>query len=193
MKREKLIELLETYEPTQEEQTFKERMLSFIRKHADCFERSLEIGHITASAWLLNKDHSQALLMHHRKLDMWVQPGGHCDGDPDVLGVALKEAHEETGLVGIEPVSTDIFDIDIHLIPELKGVPAHYHYDVRFLLHCTTTNEFIQNHESKELKWFARHDQLPTNERSVLRMIEKWRDRYSVSVKASGDVVVGDS
>lgn len=176
MNRNTLIEMLENYKPEAlEEITFKEIMISFIEEHQNCFERSLEIGHITASAWLLNQDGSRALLMHHRKLNRWFQLGGHCDGNTDVLAVAIKEAQEESGIIKISPVSKDIFDIDIHLIPESKKEKEHYHYDVRFLLQVMSDEEIVQNRESKELRWVGKDvKELPTNIPSVLRMFNKW-------------------
>ena len=178
MHRNTLLKKMENYEAFEQEKEFKSRIISFVKKHKDCFERSLEIGHITASCWLLNNDHTKALLMHHTKLDMWVQPGGHCDGDSDVVAVALKEAREESGIQGIEPVSTDIFDIDIHLIPENSKEKAHYHYDIRFLLQVTSNEEIIQNKESKELRWISKNPtKLPTQEISVTRMFNKWIKR----------------
>lgn len=176
MKRTALTTLLHNYCPdAPEEQQYKQRMLNFIQENHDCFERSLSIGHITASAWLLNKDASHALLMHHAKLDMWVQLGGHCDGDSDVLAVALKEAQEESGIMNIVPVSPEIFDIDIHLIPENKKEKAHYHYDVRFLLQVASDEQVVFNHESKELRWIPKEcAALPTQEQSVVRMFNKW-------------------
>jgi 8-oxo-dGTP pyrophosphatase MutT (NUDIX family) len=176
MNRHTLLSQLNNYQPSApEEQAYKKRMISFLQAYPDCFKRTLEIGHFTASAWLLNKDHSQALLMHHRKLDMWVQLGGHCDGNENILEVALKEAQEESGIDDIEAVSTDIFDIDIHLIPANSKEKEHYHYDVRFLLHVTGNQDIIQNHESKALRWFSKDQDLPTKERSVIRMAEKWK------------------
>ena len=149
MHREKLIKLLNEYTPTQEEILFKDKILSFVNQYENCFERSLEIGHITASSWLLNKEKTKALLMHHAKLNMWVQLGGHCDGDPDVLEVAIKEAQEESGIQNIKAVSDKIFDIDIHLIPETKKEKSHYHYDVRFLLYVASDERIIQNFSQK--------------------------------------------
>jgi 8-oxo-dGTP pyrophosphatase MutT (NUDIX family) len=90
--------------------------------------------------------------MHHRKLDKWLQPGGHCDGDENVLNVAIKEAQEESGIQSITPITEDIFDVDVHLIPANSRDEAHYHYDVRFLLKAGV-DRLIQNHESKELRW----------------------------------------
>lgn len=176
MHRNKLLSLLNSYKPTTpEEINYKNKMLTFINEHPDCFERSLEIGHITGSAFILNKEHTHALLLHHTKLDKWLQLGGHCDGDPDVLAVAIREAQEESGIMAaIEPLSTEIFDIDIHRIPARKHEPEHDHYDVRFLLQVTSNEQYIQNHESKELKWVKLDmSDLPTAERSVVRMFEK--------------------
>lgn len=176
MYRNLFLDLLNNYHPLfQEEQSFKQRMLEFIRQYPDCFERSLEVGHLTASSWLLNKHHTHALLMHHTKLDKWFQLGGHCDGNSNVLDVAIKEAQEESGIMGIEPLSREIFDIDIHLIPANKKEKEHYHYDVRFLLHVTSDEDFVQNSESKELRWISKNRiELPTHERSVTRMFDKW-------------------
>lgn len=175
MKRNSLLVLLDRYEPWQEEVRYKDDMIAFIKQHPDCFERSLTVGHITASAWLLNKDATQALLMHHAKLNRWFQLGGHCDGDSDVLQVAIKEAQEESGIADIVPVSTDIFDIDIHLIPANAKEAAHYHYDVRFLLQVMGDQQIVQNSESKELRWIGKDSSsLPTREGSVARMHEKW-------------------
>ena len=118
---------------------------------------------------------SKALLMHHNKLDIWVQVGGHCDGNPNVLEVAIKEAQEESGINGIEPVSEEIFDIDIHLIPGNTREKEHYHYDVRFLLQVTSDEQIVQNRESKELRWIGKKlTSLPTQNPSIIRMFNKW-------------------
>lgn len=177
-KRQQLLDLLAAYSPTApEEITYKNEIIMFVKAHEDCFERTLEVGHITASAWLLSKDHAKALLLHHKKLNNWFQLGGHCDGDSDTLAVAIKEAQEESGMYGIEPVALTptIFDIDVHLIPERKHEKAHFHYDIRFLLQVTTDEHVIQNEESNELRWIDKNkESLPTTSRSVARMFEKW-------------------
>ena len=176
MHRTKFIQLLTDYSPVAHaEQLYKKRMFQFISEFGDCFERSLEVGHITASSWLLNKNKTHALLMHHAKLNKWFQLGGHCEGNSDVLDVAIKEAQEESGIMAIEPLSESIFDIDIHVIPANKKEQEHYHYDVRFLLHVTSDEDVIQNSESKELRWISKDSKyLPTQEESVVRMFNKW-------------------
>ncbi len=150
-------------------------MLAFVEVHEDCFERSLEIGHVTASCWLLNRDGSKALLLHHAKLDRWFQLGGHADGHPNVLEVALKEAQEESGIQQIQPVSSEIFDLDIHLIPANPKEKAHFHYDVRFLLQVVSDEEVKSNRESKQLLWIGKElKESPTDNPSILRMMTKW-------------------
>jgi 8-oxo-dGTP pyrophosphatase MutT (NUDIX family) len=173
--RREILELLDAYHPSLEEEIAKERMVAFIKKYPDCFERSLEIGHVTASCWLIDKEGKKALLTHHAKLDMYVQLGGHCDGDSDVLGVAIKEAQEESGVMGIAPVNPQIFDIDIHEFPQRGDLKAHLHYDIRFLLQIVTGEIVQKNHESKELLWVDKKSlKLPTENHTVLRMFQKW-------------------
>ena len=175
MKRTPLLQLLHKYHASPQQTAHKERMLDFINQHPECFERSLEIGHITASAWLLNKQETHALLMHHRKLNKWLQLGGHCDGQSDVLAVAIREAQEESGIVHIVPVSCAIFDIDIHRIPANTKEKEHDHYDVRFLLKVASDEQPIQNSESRALRWISKNAaELPTDEQSVVRMFNKW-------------------
>lgn len=180
MNRYSLLEQLQHYFPcAAEEVAAKKRMIAFIEEHKDCFERSLAIGHMTASAWLLNNDKTTALLMHHAKLNKWLQLGGHCDGNEDVLAVAIKEAQEESGIQHIVPVSSDIFDIDIHRISATSHEPEHDHYDVRFLLQVTSDEKIVQNRESKELRWISKERAtLPTDELSVVRLYNKWLTIY---------------
>lgn len=168
-----VLKQLHSYLPSPEEIASRKQMISFIEQNPQCFERALEIGHITASAWLLNKDGTKALLMHHAKLDQWVQLGGHCDGDANVLRAAIKEAQEESGIFAIEPVSDAIFDLDIHEIPEKGTTKEHLHYDIRFLLQVKSDEALQKNHESKQLLWID--TTLPTGSRSVVRMFEKWK------------------
>lgn len=176
MHRNKLIELLTNYKSNYpEEEIYKKQILEFINKYPNCFERTLDIGHITASCWLLDKTETKALLMHHAKLDAWFQLGGHCDGNPDVLAVAIKEAQEESGIQNIIAVSPQIFDIDIHLIPERKTEKAHYHYDIRFLLKVSSDEISQQNSESKALVWIDKdQNNMPPVNQAVMRMYNKF-------------------
>lgn len=170
-----LKEKLEAYIPScAQEAEHRRGMILFMEQYPNCFERTLAVGHFTGSAWLLNKERTAALLMHHTKLNKWLQLGGHCDGNSNILEVAIREAQEESGILNIVPLSQDIFDIDIHLIPERGHEKAHYHYDVRFLLGVNSDEQVIQNRESKELRWISKPTQVPTANPSVVRMFNKW-------------------
>ena len=150
---EKILELLESYKCIIEsEKLIKKRFIEFVQNNEDCFDRNLEVGHITASAFIFDPNNDKTLLLHHKKLNKWLQPGGHCDGDKDTLSVAIKEVFEETGLVIINQAQP-IFDLDIHMIPENKGIPEHEHFDVRYLLLADSKIPLIQNHETNQLKW----------------------------------------
>ncbi len=154
------------------------RIEQFVRDHPDCFERTLSLGHITGSAWLTDESDRRVLLTHHRKLNRWLQLGGHADGNPDVLAVALREAREESGLEDIAPVNDDIFDVDVHLIPAREAVAEHDHYDIRFLLRSGGDSRFRVSDESHELAWVTAEQLASLNtDASVVRMFQKWRLR----------------
>ncbi len=176
MHREPLIELLEEYGKRHpEEGGVIGGFLDFVRSEPQCFERTLAKGHITGSAWIVSEDGGEVLLTHHRKLDRWLQLGGHADGDADVLAVALKEAREESGLEDFEPLGGGIFDLDIHPIPARKDEPEHLHYDVRFVLRATGPTAYTVSEESHDLRWVRLEEVVGlTEEKSMLRMVRKW-------------------
>ena len=176
MYRSQLLTLLNEYQPSLEEIDSKERLINFIKNNSNCFERTLKEGHITGSAWLVNKNKDKALLLHHRKLNIWVQPGGHADGNSDVLQVALNEAKEESGIDNIKAIKEEIFDIDIHLIPASVKEETHFHYDIRFLLQVEGDEQVKMNSESKNFMWIDKNNpQYNGDDRSVVRLIEKWQ------------------
>lgn len=142
------------------------------------FQRERLAGHFTASAWLVAADGARVLLTHHRKLGLWLQLGGHADGDRDLARAALKEAEEESGLRDLRIDASDIFDLDRHWIPEHKDVPAHWHYDVRYVVRAGTSEAFVVSDESHALAWrniadLARDE---TADASVRRMALKWTE-----------------
>ena len=171
MHRQFLLEKLAQHTPLDaEEQEMLQRIVSFVNEYEDCFKRELAVGHITGSAWILNKERSHVLLTHHKKLNRWLQLGGHSDGESNTLKVALKEGEEESGL-HVRPISEAVFDVDVHLIPARKQEPDHYHYDVRFLLEADSTQPFTVSEESHDLAWVALEElPLKVDERSLLRM-----------------------
>lgn len=179
MHRNDLLSRLRNYrERWPEETPMTDRLISFVESYADCFERSLQIGHITGSAWVVNQAGTHVLLTHHKKLNMWLQLGGHADGNSDILDAALREAVEESGIQTLEPGGSNIFDIDIHLIPERKNEPAHHHHDIRFVFLCLENETYIVSNESYDLAWVEIQSlEKFTNEESMLRMKEKWLNR----------------
>lgn len=161
-----------------EQQETADAICAFISSTPDCFKRSHQAGHITGSAWLLNPAGDKVLMTLHHKLQRWMQTGGHADGDPEPLRVALREAEEESGIRGIRPVHHRIFDIDIHLIPEHKAKkePAHLHYDIRYLLQAPHENCSLSE-ESDDLAWWSREDfhrHAAQLDASVLRMAARY-------------------
>ncbi|MCB9231359.1 MAG: NUDIX hydrolase [Bacteroidia bacterium] len=175
MNKTTVLEQLEAYQPTHaEDRRFKAEMIHFVNAHHDFASRHNPAGHLTASAWMVNPDRSQVLLLHHRKLNLWLQPGGHIEDDASLLAAALREAREETGLTSLIEVSPEIFDLDIHLIPARKQDPEHPHLDVRFLLEADPGEPLILTPESNQLRWFSRAEiQNMDLDWSVLRMLEK--------------------
>jgi 8-oxo-dGTP pyrophosphatase MutT (NUDIX family) len=127
--------------------------VAFIDAHADCLLRTCAPGHLTGSAWIVSPERRRVLLTHHRKLDRWLQLGGHADGDPDLLAVALREAAEESGLARVVAVDPGLFDLDRHWIPARAADPGHWHYDFRFLLEADASAPLTISSESKDLAW----------------------------------------
>jgi len=150
--RERLHSDLQTFAATHPEMALVAS--GFLRLLADpaAFLRERLAGHFTGSAWLVSADGARVLLMHHRKLDRWLQPGGHADGDADLAAVALREAEEETGLRDLH-VESGIFDIDAHRIPARGDVPEHTHYDVRYVIRTHGSEVPQGNAESLALAW----------------------------------------
>ncbi|MEO0445553.1 MAG: NUDIX hydrolase [Verrucomicrobiota bacterium] len=182
MHRLPLLRLIDSYRTVfPEESSTIDRLYCFVAEESACFDRSHQAGHITGSAWIVDHSGGEILLTHHRKLGIWVQLGGHADGDPDVLSVAQREGEEESGLL-LQTLSQDIFDIDIHTIPARPGEPEHQHYDVRFLFQASTRSVTI-SHESLALEWVPLEKiSHYSNEDSLLRMAKKWQTtRRSIS------------
>ncbi len=175
MNRPKLLAQLRAYAPFDEhERAMTERLTAFVETHDNFYSRELLTGHLTGSAWVVDRERQYALLTHHRKLNLWVQLGGHCEDDVSMNAAAYREACEESGLTEIRFISDSIFDIDIHAIPARRHEPAHDHYDVRYAFVADRHAPLIVSGESKELAWVALDEiEKLTQEESVLRMVRK--------------------
>jgi 8-oxo-dGTP pyrophosphatase MutT (NUDIX family) len=155
-----------------------ERIRELVGTNPGCFERTCMPGHITASPWIVSHDHAQYLLTHHRKHDRWLQLGGHADGETDALGVALREAREESGMADFDVLhaagASIPLDVDVHMIPARPGEPAHEHHDIRFLLVAGRGQRLEISDESNDLRWFSRSEVAEIrSEESLWRLREK--------------------
>lgn len=173
--RDLLRQSIQHYHPdSRDEVAFRKQFLELL-EHPRAFFRDNLPGHITASSWIVDKHRKFALLTHHAKLNRWLQPGGHADGQEDVVAVAQREAYEETGLTSLQLMLPDIFDLDIHLIPARQDFPEHYHFDIRFLFQANKEESIALSGESHDLAWIS-SDEIPrktANNISILRMAQK--------------------
>lgn len=170
---------LSLYQPINDQEAdYKTQMLELFSEGEIAFQRKRKAGHFTASAWVLDPSKQSVLLILHSKIGKWLQPGGHADGNQDLLEVAKKELLEETGVNGVELLKTTIFDLDIHTIPAHKGIPEHLHYDMRFIFRGNSQARMQINHESKDIQWVPLDEipELVSKDPSICRMVEKSKE-----------------
>ena len=181
--RRELAAALEAYAPeTEADARSLSRIRELLTSAPDPFDRSVR-DHVTAAAVIVASDASSVLLVHHRRLARWLQPGGHVESDDaTVLAAAAREAREETG-VSAMGVALDgrILDVDVHDIPAFPNRPPHVHYDVRYLFTADASAPLaIDPAEIREARWFAWEDvgKIETDA-SLLRAVGKARRRLS--------------
>lgn len=175
MDRHSLIDLLRVYDSGFEvEEMFAAKFLNLL-EHPKAFQRDHLPGHITGSSWIVDPSKSFVLLVHHGTLNKWLQPGGHADGEENVLNVALREAEEETGVKNFKVLQENFFDIDIHPIPARAGFPEHLHYDIRFLMEADKNEKITVSEESHDVAWveISKLQNLTDANPSIMRMVEK--------------------
>jgi 8-oxo-dGTP pyrophosphatase MutT (NUDIX family) len=162
------------------------RMVAFALAHADPFDRAIPEGHFTGSGLVISSDGSAVLLLHHSKLHIWLQPGGHGEvGETLGENVAAREVLEETGLAPrLHPKAPRPFDVDIHKIPARKTDPEHEHLDLRYLFVADSSEALLPEDPEDSshvvsgptLRWFPIEEALamPIDE-GLKRMIRKAR------------------
>jgi len=153
-----LVEALERLSPADaDEARDRAAILALVRENPACFSRmTYEPGHVTASAFVVCARARRVLLHHHRRLDAWLQLGGHDDGERNAPATALREAREESGLLDLSFLSPHILDVDVHAIPAGRGEPRHLHHDVRYAV-ATEQPDAIRPDpsESLDLAWLT--------------------------------------
>lgn len=183
--REKLIRQLEKYKPFNEQETQdKALILHMLRNEKDIFYRTNMYAHMTASAWVVNKQRSKTIMVHHNIYNSWSWMGGHSDGDENLLNVAVREVKEECGIKKAHPVSEEIFSIEVLPVNghQKKGqyVPSHLHLNVTYLIEADETDElYIKEEENSNASWFTFSDAVSASkeewfkERIYAKLIEK--------------------
>lgn len=171
-----VVSTVDAYRPESvAQQALREAFLGFLVARPDACLRSCEPGHITASALLLDADGEHTLLTLHPRVGAWVQLGGHCEADDaTIVGVALREATEESGIDGlrIEPAP---LKLDVHPITCSLGVPTR-HFDVRFVAHAPAGARPVISDESLDLRWWPL-DALPETAADVSESVAALRSR----------------
>lgn len=159
-----LIKELESYNPFNEQESLdKEFIISFLKNNPNAFSRENVVAHITASAWVLNKEKTKTVMAFHRIYNSWSWLGGHADNELDLKKVVLKEVNEESGLNNIHLLSNDIFSIEVlnvngH-IKNGKYVSSHLHLNITYLVEASEDDK-LQNKEDENtnVKWFSLND-----------------------------------
>ncbi len=155
-----------------QEEKDRETILSYLQTYENAFFRENLLAHMTASAWVVNRDRTKVLMAYHRIYDSWAWLGGHCDGNEDCLEVAMKEVREEAGVKTVRPVSEDIFSLEVLSVDShyKRGeyVPTHLHLNVTYLLEADEGEALsVKEDENKDVGWFGL-------EEAVERSSEKW-------------------
>ena len=148
------------------------RILALLADHPNALERNCRPGHLTGSALVMDPSDHRILVLYHSKLQRWLQPGGHADGDPDLARVALREAAEETGIDDLQLIEPAI-DLDVHRV-DPPGESPHEHHDVRFLVVAPSGAEPIGNHDSTALQWISSRELINVDADSGLcRLVDR--------------------
>lgn len=187
MTRQELIKEIEKYRPfNEQEEKDKTLILNWIRNNDNAFLRENTVAHVTASAWVVNKDRTKVLMVYHNIYNSWSWLGGHADGETDLLSVAIREVKEEAGISEVYPVSEEIFSmesltVDGH-VKRGEYVSSHLHLNVTYLLEADSEEAVsIKEDENSAVAWFCPEEALKKStepwfvERVYGKLIEKMR------------------
>ena len=158
--KETIVEQIRSYRAyNEQEERDKELILHCMESEKDIFTRENRLAHMTASAWIVNEDHTKVLMAYHNIYHSWSWLGGHADGETDLLKVALKEAREESGILHVKPVSSEIYSLEVLTVDGhvKKGayVSSHLHLNVTYLLQADESDRLhIKEDENSNVAWF---------------------------------------
>ena len=195
---EQMIQELIRYQPYNEQEAAdKELMLQLLQTEPHIFERTCQATHMTASAWVVNKDWTKVLLAYHNLYQSWAWLGGHADGEKDLLQVALREVQEESSIQSVVPMTEEIYSIEILPVcgHEKRGVyvPTHLHLNVTYLLQADDREQTrIKADENSAVGWFPIEEAVMKSaepwmrERIYRKLNEKLKKRYDVFQKCYG-------
>ena len=157
---DRIMEQLRDYRPwNEQEEADCAELLRPLGQGEDLWTRENRSAHLTASGWIVSPERDRVLMAYHNLYDSWSWLGGHADGDPDLLAVALREVHEESGVTHVAPVSRDIFSIEVLTvdghIKHGQYVPSHLHLNVTYLLEADTGDTLTAKpDENSGVRWF---------------------------------------
>ena len=188
MNRQKLVSQIRRYVPyNEQEEADKALILKWIEKNDDAFLRDNVVAHMTASAWVVNKERSKVLMIYHNIYNSWSWLGGHADGETDLLSVAIREVKEEAGISNVHPVSEEIFSmesltVDGH-VKKGKYVSSHLHFNITYLLEADPEEAVsIKADENSGVAWFSPEEALERStepwfvEHVYSKLLEKMKD-----------------
>lgn len=175
-----IIEQLNRFVPSNmQEREDKIEIIRHLKTSSNIYSRENKTAHMTASAWVVNKERDKVLMIHHNLYNSWSWLGGHADGDKDLLAVAIKEIKEESGLQQVKILSEDIFSLETLTVDghERRGtyVPSHLHFNITYLLEADENERLIiQPDENSDVAWFTLHD-------AVAASTEPWFQKHIYS------------
>ncbi|WP_371645137.1 NUDIX hydrolase [Streptomyces mirabilis] len=165
--------VLKQYEDQEE---LRQVYLDHLSEHPDGMWKACTAGHVTASALVIDPADGRVLLTLHRKLQMWLQMGGHCEpGDPTLAAAALREATEESGIAGLILLPGGPVTLDRHAIP----APCNWHLDVQYAALAPAEAVAAISDESLDLRWFPYEEVADVADASVVRLLEATRARLA--------------
>lgn len=158
--------------PSLQQEQLRSAYVDLLRAEPDAVFRTCRPDHLTASALVVSADRSRVLLTLHRKAHRWFQFGGHLEpGDPTLAAAALREASEESGVVGLNEPEGPVH-LDRHAVPFCGRDGETHHLDVRYLLVAPDGADHAVSDESLDVRWWP-VDGLPTDEPSILELVAR--------------------